>query len=75
MLRGDAIRVKPRTVRIEPARSGARVRAKFSHHAPERPGVIHVDKMRAFMRGDIIENLRRRQNEPPAKGYVAFRGT
>ena len=41
---------------------------------PERRRMVHVDDVRDFVRGEIVENIRRRENQPPGKIQPARRG-
>ncbi len=72
-IRRYAIRVERRAMGVEPISGAARIGAKVAHDAPECGGMIHVNKMSAFMGRDIVENFHRRKNQTPAKRHIAFR--
>ena len=54
-------------VGIEPALGAFDVIADPIDHAPEPCGMVHLDQMRDFMRGEIIEHIGWREDQPPGK--------
>ena len=61
-------------VGVEPALGAFPVRADARDHAPERARVVHLDQMRHLMRRQIVEHVRRREDQPPRIGEHAGRG-
>ncbi len=59
-------------MRLEPGFRAAPFRKQPLHHPPEALRMIELDPVRHFMRGQIIEHVRRRQHEPPRKRERAF---
>src|SRR5579883_2145622 len=47
---------------------------ELGNHAPEGRRMVHVDEMRHFVRGEIIEHVARRHDEAPGKIQGAGRG-
>src|ERR1700733_4903093 len=56
-----------RAMDVEPCFRALVTRTEAVHHTPKLRGTVHLDEMRHFMRGEIFENVARRQNEPPGK--------
>ena len=52
---------------VEPHLGALVVRAQPLHQPPEARRVIHLDEMRHFVRGEIIQHDAGRQDEPPGK--------
>src|SRR5579884_690523 len=52
-------------VHVEPRFGALHVRTDAFDQCPESPRMIHFDEVRHFVRGQIVENEWRRQNEPP----------
>ena len=50
---------------VEPRLGAILAGAETLNEAPEPRGMVHLDQMGHFMRGEVIEHMARRQNEPP----------
>ena len=61
----QAIAVQIGAMHVEPGLGARHIRANAIDQPPEPRRVIHLDEMRHFMRGEIIQHERRRQDQPP----------
>src|SRR4029077_4447382 len=61
-------------VGIEPALGALDMAAGFCDHAPKPRRMVHLDQMRHFMRGEIVQYVRRRKDQPPGKRQRSGRG-
>ena len=53
--------------RIEPFLGALDVIADPRDHPPEPRRVVHLDQMRDFMGGEIIQHIGRREDQPPGE--------
>ncbi len=63
--------VQLRTIGFEPVLGGRGMRAMGQDEAPEFWTMIHVPAVGHFMGGDIIQDVARRQDQPPVVGQIA----
>src|SRR5262245_19573671 len=59
----DPVAMQIVAVGIEPALGALDVIADAADHAPEPRRVVHLDEVRHFMRGEIIQHKGRRENQ------------
>src|SRR5579864_2095404 len=64
-LKASPIPVQLRAVAFHPGLGLVGARKKRAREAPEFVGVVELAQMRNLMRGEIVEDERRRENEPP----------
>ena len=69
-----SIPVQRIAVGVEPALGALPVRADACDHAPERARVVHLDQVRDFVRRQVVEHMRRREDQSPRIGEYARRG-
>src|SRR5579872_3940555 len=67
----EAVAMQVRAMRIEPCFGARDVRTNTIDQPPETPRMIHLDQMRDFMRCEIVEHERWRENKPPRIGQDA----
>src|SRR5574337_973634 len=65
--------IQTRTVRPEPSLGPVRVRADAVDEGPESWRVVEVDEMRDLMRGEIVEHVRRGEDEAPGEAQAPGR--
>src|SRR4249920_3586605 len=63
----DPVPMQIIAVGVEPALGALDVIADPVHHPPEPRRMVHLDEMRHFMRGEIVEHEGRRQDQPPGE--------
>jgi hypothetical protein len=61
----DPVAMQIVAVGVEPALGAINMAADFRDHPPEPRRMVHLDQMRDFMGGEIIQHERRRQDQPP----------
>jgi hypothetical protein len=61
----NAVAMQVVAVGIEPGLGALDMTADFPDHPPEPRRMIHLDEMRHFMGGEIIQHEGRRQDQPP----------
>src|SRR5262245_14011479 len=61
----DPVTMQIVAVGIEPALGALDVIAGAPDHAPEPRRVVHLDEVRHFMRGEIVQHEGRREDQPP----------
>ena len=59
---------------VEPLLGALDMAADLGDHFPEPRRMIHLDQMRHLVRGEIIEHVWRRENEPPGERHGTRRG-
>src|SRR5690242_18653973 len=69
----DPIPVQIVAVRIEPPLGALYRRADPRHHLPEPRRVVHLDEMRHFVGGEIVEHEGRREDQAPGERQRAGR--
>src|SRR4029453_6898811 len=70
----NAVAMQVVAVGIEPGLGALDVTADPAHHPPEPRRMIHLDKMRHLMAGEIIQHIRRGQDQPPRERQCPCRG-
>ena len=65
--RPSAEAMKAGAVMLQPFLRAVGFRKQAMRDFPEGGRMIHVDEMRDFMRGEIVEHERRREDQPPGK--------
>ena len=61
----DPVTMQIVAVGVEPALGAFDMAADAAADAPEPRRVVHLDQMRNFMRGEIIQHIGRREDQPP----------
>ncbi len=61
----DAVAMQIIAVGIEPGLGALDMTADLRDDPPEPCRMIHLDEMRHFMGGEVIQHERRRQDQPP----------
>src|SRR5437867_4499196 len=61
-------------VRLEPAFTGAEVRAGSFHQRPEARGMVHLQQVHQFVDDHVIEDFRRRLHQAPVQRNGASAG-
>jgi hypothetical protein len=61
----NAVAMQIVAVGIEPGLGALDMTADFRDYPPEPRRMIHLDEMRHFMGGEVIQHEGRRQNQPP----------
>src|SRR5580704_181509 len=70
----DPITVQVIAVRIEPSLGTLDRRANPRYHPPEPRRVVHLDEMRHFVGGEIVEHEGRGEDQPPGERQRAGGG-
>src|SRR5689334_23552256 len=63
----DAVAVQIVAVGVEPGLGAIHRRADAADGLPEPQRVVHLDQMRDFMCGEIVEHVRRREDQAPGE--------
>ena len=58
---------EPRAIRLEPGFGAFDMCRELGENFPECWRMVHVDEMRDLVRGEIIEHVARRHDEPPGE--------
>jgi hypothetical protein len=61
----DPVAVQIIAVGVEPGLGAVDMAADLAHDAPEPRRVVHLDEMRHFMGGEIVQHVGRREDQPP----------
>ena len=61
----DAVAMQVVAVGVEPGLGALDMTADPADHPPEPRRMVHLDEMRHLMGGEIVEHIRRRQDQPP----------
>ena len=61
----NTVAVQVVTVGVEPGLGAFNMIADLADHPPESRRMVHLDKMRHFMGGQIIQHIRRGEDQPP----------
>src|SRR5713226_10609271 len=69
----QSIAVQLGAVGVEPHLGAVGRRTEREQHAPEARRVIHLEELRDLVRGEIVEHVRRREDEAPGEGQHAGR--
>ena len=69
--RSGAVEMKLGAVPVEPGLGTTEVGIERGDMPPIPDGMVHFPPMRNLMCSEVIENLRRCQNQPPRKGEIA----
>src|SRR3954454_21138737 len=70
----DPVAVQVVSVRIEPLLGALHRRADLAADAPEPRRVVHLNEMGDLVGGEIVENVRRREDQAPGERKGAGRG-
>src|SRR4051794_20301489 len=70
----DPIPVQIVAVRIEPLLGALHRRADLAADTPESRRVVHLDEMGDLVRGEVVEHVRRREDQAPGERQRAGRG-
>src|SRR6266496_1168172 len=63
----DPVAMQIVAVGIEPGLGAVDMAADLAHHAPEPRRVVHLDQMRHFVGGEIVEHKGRREDQAPGE--------